>query len=301
MLTAGLVFLINLFDMITTQKTANANIISPLAQDSTLETLGAGTENVESESLANIVNKNLSGKKGTYGVAILNLKTGEEYFENEHLHFESASLYKLWVMGLVYKRIENGSLKEDAVLSDSVENLNRKFNIDSETAERKEGGITLSLKTAVAQMISKSDNYSALLLTSKLGLSNLQKYLNDYSFDDSKVGGADSLPETSANDILQFFYKLYYGELGDKNSSEEMASVLRQQVLNEKLPKYLPENLQIGHKTGELGTFSHDAGIVYSENGPYIIVVLSDAPVKKTADETIAQISKDVYDYFTSQ
>ena len=296
----GLIIL-KLLNLFVPTQSKSVNIISPLSQDFKLETLGSAVERAENSSLSKIVEKNLENQGGSYAVGILNLTTGDEYFKNKHQIFDTASLYKLWVMGLIYQKIENGTLQKNTVLSDSVENLNKKFNIASESAERKEGEVKMSVENAIDLMITKSDNYSALLLSSYLGISKIQLYLNEHGFSESKLGSSETLPSTSVYDILQFFYKLYYGELADKEFSEEMTTILRRQVLNGKIPKYLPDNTEIAHKTGELGMYSHDAGIVYSKNGPYIIVVLSDANNKKTADETIAQISKEVYNYFISQ
>ncbi|MEM4270897.1 MAG: serine hydrolase, partial [Candidatus Pacearchaeota archaeon] len=83
--------------------------------------------------------------------------------------------------------------------------------------------------------------------------------------------------------------------------SGEMLALLKKQNLNSKLPKYLPENTVVAHKTGELGEYSHDAGIVYKDSGDYIIVVLSKTQKPLDANEKIAQISKAVYDYFKSK
>jgi beta-lactamase class A len=64
------------------------------------------------------------------------------------------------------------------------------------------------------------------------------------------------------------------------------------------LPKYLPKETVIAHKTGEIGTFSHDAGIVYTKHGPYIIVIFSDSDIPKEAEETIARLSQATYAFF---
>ena len=77
-----------------------------------------------------------------------------------------------------------------------------------------------------------------------------------------------------------------------------MIALLKQQTLNDKLPKYLPENVEIAHKTGEIDRFSHDAGIVFFEKGDYIIVVLSETDNSPAANERIADISKKVFEYF---
>ena len=74
--------------------------------------------------------------------------------------------------------------------------------------------------------------------------------------------------------------------------------MLKDQRLNRKLPADLPSNTVIAHKTGELGMFSHDAGIIYTPKGDYIIVVLSKSDTPAAAEKRIADISKAVYDYF---
>ncbi|OGH02497.1 MAG: hypothetical protein A2798_02500 [Candidatus Levybacteria bacterium RIFCSPHIGHO2_01_FULL_37_17] len=288
-------FILNLF---IPSNSKSLSIISPLAENVNFEVVSVNTEPRENQQLTAIVAESVKGKNGTYAVAVLNLKTGEEYYLNKHRVFDSASLYKLWIMGYAYKKIENGLLDKNLLISDSIENLNRIFNIASESAEKNIGGISLTVKNALDQMISRSDNYSALLLSSKLGLSNVKIYLNEYGLSNSNIGTKDSNPTTTVYDTFQFLYKLYYGELANQEYTDEMLSILKKQVINQKLPKYLPDSLDISHKTGELGKFSHDAGIVYANNGPYIIVVLSETNSKNNADETIANISQEVYNYF---
>ena len=77
-----------------------------------------------------------------------------------------------------------------------------------------------------------------------------------------------------------------------------MLDLLKKQKLNNKLPANLPEGVEIAHKTGEIGYFTHDAGIVYTSKGDYIIVVLSQSDMPSAAEDRIASISKNVYDYF---
>lgn len=251
---------------------------------------------VQKETLYTIVDKTLEGSTGKYSVAIKHLKTGETYFKDENDSFESASLYKLWVMGEAYDQIKEGEFKEDDSISADVQSLNKQFNIASESAERSEGTVSFSVKSALQQMITISHNYAALILSSKVKLANVKEYLADHKLENSKPG---SPPKTTAADTLLFFEKLHKGELADAEYTTKMLDLLKKQRLNNKLPKYLPKNTLIAHKTGELGGVSHDAGIVYTPKGEYIIVVLSDSNAPKGAEERIAAISKDVYAYFT--
>lgn len=248
-------------------------------------------------SLSDAINTALLGTQGTYGVAVENLKTGESYFLNEHRTFEAGSLYKLWVMATVYSQIKDGVLSEDNILSEDVPVLNEKFYITPEDAEQTEGKITLSVSDALNQMITVSDNYSALLLTEKIRLSRIASFLKDNELIESTVGTTGDDPTTTAYDVALFFKKLYKGELNEPQYSEKMLNLLKAQKLNNKIPKYLPNGIVIAHKTGEIYGFSHDTGIVYTPNGDYIIALFSESNDPSQAEERLASLSKAVYSY----
>lgn len=252
-------------------------------------------------SLKNTVEKTMEEAKGTYGIAIKNLKTGETYYSNEHEVFGTASLYKLWVMAVVYKQIRNGQLAKDQVLSEDVAVLNQKFSIDPEFAEQTEGTITFTVHAALNQMITISHNYAAMLLSEKIKLSTVADFLKDNKFSESSIGTDSTPPKSTASDIALFYEKLYKGKLADKEYTDEMISLLRNQQLNNGLPKYLPDEISVAHKTGEIDFLKHDAGIVFTDKGDYIIIIMSESDSPAGAQERIALVSKAVYDYFNEE
>ncbi len=247
------------------------------------------------DPLANAVQNALKGTEGTYGIVIKNLKTGESYVANEHKVFETGSLYKIWIMATAFGQIQNNTLKEDERLSEQVNILNDKFNIASEEAEMTEGEITLTVKQALEQMITISHNYASLLLIERIKHSSVKAFLTQNSFNESSLGEP---PHTTPSDIASFFEKLYKGELANKEYTNRMLNLLKEQKLNDKLPKYLSGDTALSHKTGEIGFYTHDAGIVYSPNGDYLIIILSESASPAAAQERIATVSKAVYDYF---
>jgi beta-lactamase class A len=95
-----------------------------------------------------------------------------------------------------------------------------------------------------------------------------------------------------------FFEKLYRGELNDAPHSIEMIQLLKRQNLNNIIPKYLPEGIEIAHKTGQIYSVAHDAGIIFSIKGDYIFVGMSDSNFYPDAEERIARVSESVYNYF---
>jgi beta-lactamase class A len=247
-----------------------------------------------SEGLQKAILPILENEKGEYSVVVKNLKTGEFYNLNEKHVYTSASLYKLWTMGTVFQKIEDGELTMEKTLSASIPTLNAAFNL-GEDAEATQGAITRTVETALEQMITISHNYSAILLTYNIKNASVQKFLKDNAFSDSQT---KTIPTTNAKDIASYFEKLYKGELVSKEASNQMLEILKRQELNDRIPKYLPERTVVAHKTGELYGVKHDAGIVYSEKDDYIIVLMSDTASQTKAAEVEAKISKAVWEYF---
>ncbi|MDO8658269.1 MAG: serine hydrolase [Candidatus Levybacteria bacterium] len=288
-LTVVLIFLI--YNLVIQKYNNNSNkLLSPLA-----DVISSNINKIQNKNLKNIVEKELAETEGEYAVVIKNLKTNEKYYYNEHKVFEPGSLYKLWVMGEVFNRIKNGKISEDDTLEQDVAVLNEKFHIATESAEKTDGKITFNVKEALSEMITASDNYAALLLAEKIRLFNVSAFLKTNNFSESALGEP---PKTTAYDMMLFFEKLYKGELVNPEYSGKMMELLKGQKLNGKLPKYLPVDAVLAHKTGEINNFSHDGGIVFLAEGDYIIVVLSKGKYRKTLDEGIARISKAVYEYF---
>lgn len=269
---------------------ADSDIISPV--------LSPAAKESKWNLIDSIVAEELTGTSGSYGIAVMNLQTNENFFLNEHRKFKTASLYKLWVMSEAYRQIENNTLIKSTYLTDDVVSINKRFNIATESAEKTEGSVSMTVEDALSRMITYSDNYSALLLSTKLKLSNINSFLKLNQFIDSKVG--TTLPITSAFDMVRFFEKLYRNEFYGIKSNTEMLALLKNQKIKRKLPRYLPTNTAIAHKTGELDGLTHDAGIVYSPSGDYIIVVLSESNDPKGAEEKIARISEGIYNLITT-
>src|SRR3989344_1527214 len=268
------------------------DIISPLAQgiQETKNLLAGFTDN----SLKEVVDSSLLGARGTYAIIIKNLRTGEYFSQNEKRIYEPASLYKLWVLGAAFKQIKEGKLNRDEIISRDIKDLNEIFDIASDSAELTEGTVTMRVSDAIEQMITISHNYAALLLVSKIRNSNVSAFMRGQGFSSSRLGQP---PRTTAQDIASFFEKLYEGTMIDGQYSKRMLDLLSQQRLNDRIPKYLPVDVEVAHKTGEIRGFKHDAGIIFAKD-PILLVVLSESNSQQGAAERIAQLSKNVYYYF---
>ncbi len=270
---------------------SNEKIISPVGYKPTIAEKVSEAFVPKSE-LVKLIELRLKDEKGVYGLVIKNLKTGETYVYNEQAEFTAASLYKLWVMAVAYEQINQGNLHE----TDSVSLSRGKI---EELQGFWEEGVSedayYSVADAIEQMIVVSDNDSAITLYSNIGVDKIDQFLIASNFTGSGFG---SPPKTTPKDIADYFEKLYKGLIVNRNYSDKMLDLLFKQRLNDRIPQLLPKDVRVAHKTGELDTFKHDAGIVELENNDYILVVLTDTPSPENAAGVTAQISKDVYDYF---
>lgn len=244
--------------------------------------------------LSEVIQTIIENEDGEYAVVISNLKTGETFELNSDRKFLAASLYKLWVMGTVYEKLEAGSVSKNDIMAEEIPKLNEQFNIASESAELKEGLISMNVNEALNKMITISHNYAALLLSRAVRLSNVSNFMKEHDLKSSHLNP----PTTTASDVASFYKDLYERKIVSQGASEEMLSLLKRQEWNDRIPKYLPKNIIVAHKTGELDKVKHDAGIVFSPNSDYIIVLMSETRNQANAAEVEAKISKAVYNYF---
>ena len=89
--------------------------------------------------------------------------------------------------------------------------------------------------------------------------------------------------------------RIYKNTAVSPSASKEMLELLLAQQFNDRIPKYLPSVTRVGHKTGEIENFRHDAGIVIGQRGQYIFVFLSQTQNPTEAAETIATLSYEIY------
>ena len=75
-----------------------------------------------------------------------------------------------------------------------------------------------------------------------------------------------------------------------------MLKILLDQKFKSGIPAGLPEHARIAHKTGNISTVHHDAGIVYMrDREPYVLVVLTQFDAQTGRGKAVADISREVH------
>jgi beta-lactamase class A len=104
----------------------------------------------------------------------------------------------------------------------------------------------------------------------ELGLTNT--YLHDYIRSEGPIRYA---LRTSPHDMVHLLDAMAHHTLVDEWSSREMIQIMSHQTHNGLLPEPLPAGTTIAHKTGTLHDTLNDVGIVFLNQAPYAIAVMT--------------------------
>ena len=254
-----------------------------------------------------------------YAVALHDYESGLRLSINADRPFHAASTMKVAILLAIAKAIDEGRVRP----GDTLHIRNRflsaidqtPFRIDAESDGypqlHKLIGRTAKISDLTEWMIVSSSNLATNLLLDYITLEAAQKVLRDTGIsgidvrrgvDDTKAHEQNFNNETTAAGLLQLFAALR-GDFLSKASRDMAINILLQQRFNSMIPAPLPSHASVAHKTGEISTACHDAGIVYlPEREPYILVVLTEvAPETNGRRETIAKISDAVFRSLTGQ
>lgn len=267
----------------------------------------------ESEGLKKVVEESLAGKKGTFAVYIEELaatasakpEKREKYSLLPDEPFPAASLYKLVLLAAVLKEVERGRISLGETLSGTKTHLSEVYGgVDFGYKDAPEG-IGMSVKEALERVGRISDNFAAIMLADRLRQipqPDGEEGLLVLMAKDLGMNQTDFMVDPiiiTAADTGEFFRALYEDKVVSASASQQIKNLLALSQINDRIPAKLPEEIKVIHKTGELSHLRHDAGIVFLPEHPYIIVILTkDLEFEDEGIETLAKISKDVYEYF---
>ena len=256
-------------------------------------------------------------KAVAFAVAVHDYETGLRLSINADRRFHAASTMKVAVLLAIAKAIDDGRIRPNDTLH--VRNRfrsaidRRPFRIDAESDGYpqlyKLIGRTARISDLTEWMIVSSSNLATNLLLDYITVEEAQRVLRDAGVngidlrrgvDDTKAHDQNFNNETTADGLLQLFATLR-GDFLSKAGRDMAINILVQQRFNSMIPAPLPAHASVAHKTGEISTACHDAGIVYlPEREPYILVVLTQvAPETNGRRETVAKISAIVFQTLT--
>ena len=108
---------------------------------------------------------------------------------------------------------------------------------------------------------------------------------------------------TTADDMALILDKIYRSKIVNSNISSECMRILKQQKTRNRIPAKLPKGTVVAHKTGLERGICHDAGIVFTKNGIFLICVLTGHEYNNSyrSRQLISNIALITYKYYVHE
>lgn len=258
--------------------------------------------------LTEYIKKATKGYKGDVAIVIKDLDLNWQIESNKEMPVPSASLVKIPIMMAYFYAAEEGKLK----LSDSIELKQSDKTEGSGILKNACPGSACRIEDLMRLMITQSDNTAANILIDRLGLDGLNRYFEKFGLKHTNLSrkmmdfrlrkeGVENY--TTAGDMACVLEELYRGKFVNKDISRKCLELLSEQKINDRIPKKLPRDIIIAHKTGLENGVCHDVGIVYTPKGDFMICVLTkhEYTTARPTKRLISRLSLLTYNYILTQ
>jgi len=247
------------------------------------------------------------------GISFYDSETTIQWSYNADTYFHAASTMKLAVLLGVFRQVDRGELQLDAPVSvrnrfTSIVNQ-EPFMLDlardADPDVYGHLGKTLTVRELAYWMIIKSSNLATNLLVDLVGIPTIQHALDELEIDgvnvlrgveDSRAYDAGLNNEVTANGLCKLLRLIADGKAYSQKACDEMLEILLDQQYRSGIPAGLPKAARVAHKTGNISTVHHDAGIVYLEGRkPYVLVILTSFTAEQGRGTAVAELSRDIF------
>jgi len=245
--------------------------------------------------------------RGKVGLVVKDLDTGWEISFNKDALIPSASLVKVPIMLSCYYAYQDQKIS----LKDTIRIKSSDIVSGSHVLGAEPIGSVFTVEELFDPMITQSDNAAANVLIDYLGFDNLNSYFKRIGLKHTNIArkmmdfaerkeGKENY--TTAGDMAYLLEKLYYGDFLNTDTSLKCLRLLGEQKINDRIPKKLPTGTFVMHKTGLEKYICHDIGIVYTDNGNFLICALVKHEEKTAAKakKFISDSTLLTYNYFQS-
>jgi beta-lactamase class A len=290
------------FLVLTTSTSAQSDLPAQNASDQKLNSLWT-----KLESTINDIDRNLDG---VLGVAIEDLTTGQRFLLHEGSIFPQASSIKIAVLAELYHQAQQSvqGTSGKAKLTDLYTLRAADLVQDSDIMGGLTPGVTqLTNRDLATMMVAVSDNSATNVLIDRLGMENVNALLDSLGLHNTKLrrkmmdvkAAAEGRENISTpQEMLTLLQNIYQEKVLNKEMTADFFKMLSTHK-NSFIPRDLPADLQIANKPGELEAVRDDSGIVFLQNRPYIICVMTTYLVReRDGEEAIAKISAAAYRLF---
>ena len=253
------------------------------------------------ETSVNEVDRKLDG---VMGVAVVDLTDHHQYFLHADEVFPTASSIKIAVLAELYRQAQTGKLKLTDLYTVQAADLVQ----DSDIMNGLTPGITrVTLRDVATMMVAVSDNAATNVLIDHLGMDNVNAMLDSLGLTrmrlrrkmmDLKAASEGRENVATPHEFVTLLSDLYEGKVLNKEMTDDFFKMLSTHK-DSWIPRNLPEGLKIANKPGALEGVRNDSGVIFVENRPYAISIMTSyLRRERDGEEAISNISLDAYRMF---
>jgi beta-lactamase class A len=251
--------------------------------------------------------------------ALYDYQTGTSWSYDSDRWFHAASTIKVAVMACLYATLAERDLSP----RHRLHVRNRFFSAadgtpyrilasrDADAEVYRAIGRTMRIGDLARHMIAISSNLATNVLLDFIGVARARGILDRAGIagvdlvrgvEDDRAFEAGLNNRVTAGGLLALLRAIYEGRFAPPAGTAEMIDMLCAQAFNSGIPAGLPPAIRaaarVGHKTGEISSVTHDAGMVFLPGRPpYVLTVLTQTPGDAAERfEPIARISARAFD-----
>jgi beta-lactamase class A len=248
---------------------------------------------------------------GVMGVAILDLTDGWILLRNADRVFPAASSIKIAILLELYRQDQEAraGAKGKARLDDIYTVDPKDLVEDSRIMAGLTPSVTHVTNRDLAQFIvAVSDNAAANILIERVGKDNVNAMLRGLGLSkmmlrrkmmDIVAARRGDENVATPQEMVRLLEAIYKEKALDKQATSAFIKQLSTIKKDSYIPRLLPDNVQVANKPGELEGVRTDSGIVYAQNRPFAISVMTAYDHdERAAERALSEVALEAYRYF---
>jgi beta-lactamase class A len=237
-------------------------------------------------------------------VAILDIKSGQKLVLHEDEVYPQASSIKIALLAELYHQVQTGKLKLTDLYTVQASDLVP----DSDIMGGLTAGVTrLTLRDLATMVVAASDNSATNVLMDRVGMENVNAWMDSLGLKQTRLRrkmmdlkaaqeGRENI--STPREMMTLLEDLLSGKLMNRELTEDFIQLLSTHK-ESFIPRELPDGLKIANKPGELEGVRNDSGVVFVENRPYVICVMTTfLRNERDGEAAISKISGVAYRLF---
>jgi len=247
---------------------------------------------------------------GVLGVAILDLTDGKQILIHADDVFPQASSIKIAVLAELYHQAQQSAagVSGKAKLTDLYTMNAADLVADSDIMGGLTPGVTrVTNRDLATMMVAVSDNSATNVLIDRVGMENVNAMMSGLGLTHTRLRrkmmdvraaseGRENI--SSPREMMTLLEQIYRGKVLTKDLTQDFFRMLSTHK-ESFIPRDLPDGQRIANKPGELEGVRNDSGIVFAQNRPYVICVMTTyLSRERSGEEAISKISAAAYAMF---